>query len=171
LKNRRFELVKHGLGPAASRVISDILKRNPHFANLILSNNALGDEGVLSLGSCLKNNTALVSLDLSNNDISPVGGKALFTVMAKHESIISLNVSSQDGLKRNRLGELASIAISHCLSQNVLLQILNISGTSLGPTGLANLCKGLRNNQSLFTLNVSSNETGWKYLDEFLQTI
>ncbi|CAG9310902.1 PPP1R37_1 [Blepharisma stoltei] len=169
-KNRRFELNESGIGVESAIAIGEILLNNEEFAYLELAKNKMGDEGAIELTKLICKNRFLVHLDMSSNDISPEGASTVINLIADHPTIVSLNLSSNEALHRNRLGVLGAIAIQKAL-QSSILGFINISGTSLGNDGLVYIIEGLRNNQSLVSLNLSNNGLGTEGLDKLSQSI
>ena len=49
LKDRKFSLKDHGIGPCAGKIISQVLRNNPYFAFLVLARNTIRDEGIIEM--------------------------------------------------------------------------------------------------------------------------
>jgi Ran GTPase-activating protein (RanGAP) involved in mRNA processing and transport len=164
-RNRRFDMSESGIGSKSAGVIGRILRNNTNFAYLNLGKNSIKDSGAIDLLQSLSRALHIVHLDLSSNDITPEGSKTVLKLLENSESIISLNISSQEGLHRNRLCKEGGKALSSFLEKN------NVSGTSLGPEGVGLLIKGLSNNLSLASLNLSYNAIGPKAIEKLAITI
>jgi len=103
----------------------------------------------------------LEHLDLSANDLSYQGANALFTAMVFNSSVNSLDLSSKAGCVRNRVVVKADPApMEAMLIQNRHLRQLSLSATNLGAEGFQVLARGLMDNQTLITLDVSQNGAG-----------
>ena len=86
--------------------------------------------------------TNLVSLNIASNELTPKGVEVLTNNLLKNESLTSLNLSTMDGFQRNRTYHKGGQLLGNLLlnGRNVL-QILNLSTTSLGNKGLECLLK------------------------------
>ena len=58
--------------------------------------------------------------------------------------MIDLNISSIEGLSRNTLGSQGCKPLSHSLSLNQYLLVLNLSGNFIGDHGVSYICQGLK---------------------------
>jgi Ran GTPase-activating protein (RanGAP) involved in mRNA processing and transport len=144
-----------GLGTEAAKAISEALMQNRSFATIVLSRNPIGDVGAKAIAIAVAKNTAIVHLDMSSNDLSSDGLATLMKSLTNHQSLISLDISSHEGLHRNRLLGSAPRFLGRVLASNKFLTILNVGGTSLGRKGLKSMLRGLIQNKTLLSLNLS----------------
>jgi Ran GTPase-activating protein (RanGAP) involved in mRNA processing and transport len=105
------------LGPRFAAKMTNFLKLDK-IAQLNLSKNNIGDEGVEVLMKCLQNTRGLVSLNLSSNQISSAGFIKIFESMSFNESLIYLNISTLEGANRNRLSKKALNKFKQMLVKN-----------------------------------------------------
>ena len=171
IKDRKFDMQKSGLGPAAATEIARLLRNNFHYAQLELGRNTLTDKGAVTLVKTLSKSINLVHVGLSSNDISPEGGAAIFRALTDNQSITSFDISSHEGLNRNRLAAPGCEPLVTFFRENLILAHLNLAGTAIGPDGLEYLSAGLRGNQSLLTLNLANNGLIGKAIEPFSRSI
>ena len=110
-----------------------------------MSKNRLRDEGVAALASALAANTSIIHLNLASNEITAKGIQVLCQIgLSGNETLVSLDLSSIDGLSRNRLTHLGGAYLADLVKQpESNIQILKLSGTSLGNRGLDHLLEAL----------------------------
>jgi Ran GTPase-activating protein (RanGAP) involved in mRNA processing and transport len=156
-KDKVIDLKANGLAKETATIISEIIKKNTHFSQLILSNNYIGNYGAISIGKALKKNKSLIHVDISSNDVGIEGLAGFIELIIENQSVISLNLGSVDRMNRNRMGIKGSYALGKLLSCNSILSYINLSGTGIGKEGLQYIIHGLNNNKSILYLNVSDN--------------
>ena len=155
--NRVADFTECNLGVHSASVLAKLLLCNENIAELILSKNKLGDEGVKVLMSSVSESLNIVHLDLSSNDISPKGGEIILDAVEVSQSLISLNLNSLEGVNRNRIANAAK-KFERILNVNKFLEFLGLRGNVLRNEDLKSLIIGLNNNASLLNLDVSNNE-------------
>ena len=106
----------------------------------------------------MKYNFNIIHLDISSNNITPEGFTIFFQSLLSNQSLISLDISSKEGLNRNKLGKEGSAALQIFLSNNKIIQILNLSATTMGEEGATHILNGIHSNKSLVSIDLSSNE-------------
>ena len=171
VKNRKFDMQKCCLGPAAAAVIAQLLHHNFFFGQLELGTNLLTDKGAVILVKTLSKSISLVHLGLSSNEITPEGAATLLRALATNQSLTSLDVSSNEGQHRNRLAVKGCEALAQLLAKNRVLAHLNIAGTGVGGDGIQLLAQGLRGNTTLLTLNLGNNGLMGKSIEEFSRVL
>ena len=142
-----------------AQVIADLV-HSQRITRLDLSKNRLKDEGVAALASALAANTSLVHLNLASNEITAKGIQVLCERgLSGNETLVSLDLSSIDGLSRNRLTHLGGTYLADLVKQpESNIQILKLSGTSLGNRGLDHLLEALQHKPNLVDLRLDQNE-------------
>jgi hypothetical protein len=101
----------------------------------------------------------MTKFDVSSNDIRPDGGKALAAGLKGNQVITELNISNNSlGIKSDfRTDTSGIIAIADAIPDMRALLSLDISSNSLYVEGTKLLAKNLESNQTMTSLNVSSN--------------
>ena len=87
---------------------------------------------------------------------------------------MSLDLASNSGSFKNILGARGAEAMKGFLvhqGKDCLLNFLNIKQCSLGNEGVTILCRGLRVNRSLLTLNLSGNGLTPKSIDALVKSL
>ena len=101
--NRKVKLNNFAIGLNCTK---EVMRVVPRIAHLDLSNNNLGDEGVILLTRALvKENSTVIHLDISGNAITQIGFKHLLSALTPLTSIISLILGGNNACKRNRIGQ------------------------------------------------------------------
>lgn len=175
IKNRKFDLQKSGLGPAAACEIAHFLKSNmkskAQYCQLELGRNLLSDKGSSTLMKVLARSCSFVHVGLSSNDISPEGAAALFRLLLDNQSITSLDLSSHEGLHKNRLAAQGCEPLAVLFRASPVLVHLNLAGTAIGPEGLEYLSKGFKGNQTVLTLNLANNGLAGRSIEPFARAL
>lgn len=102
------------LGMHSVKVVSDMLKRLP-ISSLDVSQNHLGNKGVLALLSGITKNTTLFHLNIGCNDLSSEGLGPIISRLKKLPSLTSVSFSNSHGLNRNKLGNKGAEAVGELL--------------------------------------------------------
>lgn len=170
-KNRVADLSECYFGLNSIKVLSEILYNANRIARLDLTKNNIGDRGLEILVNSIKNSLSLLSLNLTSNSITYKGGNIIFRELVHQQSIIDLNISSKEGRNRNRVTWEGLKYIEYFLTENIFIEILNLSGNSIRNEGFILLCRGLKYNQSITNLDVSNNEIYEKGIKQGLEYI
>lgn len=164
LRRRVWNFTESGVGPRTGRAVAECIKNNPHFCQLLLGKNELGDKGAVQIAKTLSKALNIVHLDLSSNSLGPEGLSQVLRFLSCHESLISLDLSSHEGLHRNRLALEGALALGELLKRNKLLVALDVSGTAIGGEGFEAVTTGLASNRSLLQIGLSRNGVRGKAL-------
>jgi Ran GTPase-activating protein (RanGAP) involved in mRNA processing and transport len=124
---------------------------------LVLSNNALGDDGITALSQALRHNTSLRHLDISNTQPTEKGVICLAVTLAGHNrSLTSLRLSSP--LLQQRPQQDTTTQLAHMLACNSSLQELQLSKAGLTDDALECLVQyGLLRGGAVRWLDLSAN--------------
>ena len=167
---------KHANKDAAISALRGILKENKIITSLNIGNNNFGYEEALYFSEELRNNNTLISLNISNNSFNTMKPEST----QREENLIKKKPSFKDGLSRilNSIGNsqtLTELDISGNLDdieiEAIILKILynnmfirlnklnisNIGSVFLDVKLFYNFLKGIKNNKTLISLNISEN--------------
>jgi Ran GTPase-activating protein (RanGAP) involved in mRNA processing and transport len=98
-------------------------------------------------------------LNVSSNKITHLGLSHLVQALERNCSIIDLNLANNlEGNCCNRIGYQGAEVLAKLLRNQKFLQILNITGNSIGDRGFKALCDILPHNDTLISLNVEKNQ-------------
>ena len=90
--------------------------------------------------------------------ITSQGFVSLFYSLLNNNKLVSLNCSNKDTVNKNKLGHNGTLALSHLLGNNNMIQILNLSMLSIQDKDIKVISKTIKNSQGLLSLNLSFNE-------------
>ena len=166
-KNRVVDLSECYFGLNSIKVLSEILYDSNIIARLELTKNNIWDRGL----EILVNSLSLLSLNVTSNSITYKGGNIIFREFVHQQSIIDLNISSKEGRNRNRITYEGLKYLEYFLTENIFIEILNLSGNSIRNEGFILLCRGLKYNQAIINLDVSNNEIYEKGIKQGLEYI
>ncbi|XP_013209973.1 leucine-rich repeat-containing protein 74A [Microtus ochrogaster] len=173
----------HGLGPKGTKAIAITLVSNTTILKLELEDNAIMEEGVLSLMEMLHENYYLQELNMSDNDLGLEGARIISDFLQENNSSLwKLKLSGNNfkeesaallcqalssnyrirslNLSHNQFSDVAGEHLGQMLALNVGLQSLNLSWNHFHIRGAVALCNGLRSNVTLKKLDVSMNGFG-----------
>ena len=123
-----------------------------------LDGNQIHDDGAKALGDMLVHNKIIVTLSLAYNRIEKDGSKALAEALQRNCTLRTLC------LKANPLGPGGLESFGTMLRLNDTLNSLNVSYAQVlknnGVEGLFELCRALRVNRTLSSLDLSGNDFG-----------
>jgi Ran GTPase-activating protein (RanGAP) involved in mRNA processing and transport len=124
---------------------------------LVLSNNALGDDGITALSQALQHNTSLRHLDISNTQPTEKGVICLAVTLADHNrSLTSLHLASP--LLQQRPQQDTTMQLAHMLARNSSLQELQLRKAGLTDDALECLVQyGLQRGGGVQWLDLSAN--------------
>ena len=157
-KNRVADFSECYFGINSIQKVGELLIDKNRISCLNLTRNNLGDAGLIILTNFIKNSYSLIALNITSNSITYKGGYLLFKTLITQQSIIDLNISSLEGSNRNRITSLGLKEVVSVLTNNVFIEILNLSGNNIKDEGFILLCKGLQNSVSLQNLDISNND-------------
>jgi Ran GTPase-activating protein (RanGAP) involved in mRNA processing and transport len=124
---------------------------------LEISNNLLGDPGLVRLVESLSRYPHLEHLNVSTNGISHVGSDRLFERFRHHPRLSMLNLGYVKGetfigMIPNRIGNEGVEQLVKFLRENTCLKVLNITNNQIGLAGLEWILEAYRDNKTLFYL-------------------
>lgn len=120
--------------------LSKIMASNENgIARLNLRENMLRDNGMRILAQAISKNQSIVHLDICQSMLTPKGFKKLFKAMLKNESITSIDIGNPGNTNRNRIGDKGTKALVELLTNNLLLQFLDMRGLTMGDQCCATL--------------------------------
>lgn len=155
-----FSLRENGLGRYSAEAISHVLAKNIHYSVVDLSGNRFRNAGAAIFAQLLDINDSIVHLSLKSNDIGPDGLSKLLHALKSNITLTSLDLSGISGINRNHLGVQGCTAMSEMLKQNRTIYALDISSNGIGPDGAEELARGLQVNAGLGKLAIASNNLG-----------
>ena len=118
---------------------------------LDVSNNAISNDGVLSIGDFLKINSALTKLNLSGNEIRDEGTKELSEAIQVNTTLQDLNMS------RNNITDEGANELSKAIQVNRTLRELNISKNWMSKEGVMRIVEACTINRTLHKLVCTHN--------------
>lgn len=146
----------HSLSVDTCGALGKILKDEPQFTEIVLSDCVLSDEGAKLLLHGLCTNSVVKSLDLKGNNLRAVGAEALGKLLRQNKSIKSLT------LEWNNLGIWEESFALFCegLGANSTLQRLDLRNNEINHQGAGELSMALKKNSSLQELDLRWNNIG-----------
>lgn len=173
------EITHNGL-----KALLETLNNYPHYDQINLWKTAIGDEGIVFLGSWIKPNPYLKILDLMDNRIGLEGCRSLSMALQHNECLTTLI------LDYNEIGDAGAQILSFGVSWNPVLQVislqycgiseiggsaignevvaksqslrsLDLQGNPLGPGGVASIAYGLTQTRTLETLSLVDTSFGY----------
>jgi Ran GTPase-activating protein (RanGAP) involved in mRNA processing and transport len=155
-------------GTSAGKAISDMLAANSTLKELNVSSNA--KYGTASKGgpsfaqaiSGIRDNGALSVLSLKSNSLCAEGGKALAAGLKGNQGITELDISD-NSLGMNSVYDADTsgiIALADAIPDMRALSVLSLKSNSLQAAGGKALAEGLKGNQVITELDISSNNLG-----------
>ena len=106
---------------------------------LDISENEIGDNGMIQIATALETNTTMRTLIVSGCNISDVGVKSLAKAITVNRSLHELNMSS------NYIGDNGMIQIATALQTNNTLKDLSIFDNEITDKGVLSLSSAIRN--------------------------
>ena len=181
-----LDLSGNSLGDAGvSKISSDCLPQAQALESLVLDENNISDQGATKLGHSLRQHkqTTLQHLSLASNSIQTEGAQYLASCLCTNSTLQSLNLSSNwildqgllmlsNALMRNTTLRSLRVAsngvtddsirsskgMSHALSVNLTLKILDLDQNALKPAAQDEFVARIREcNTGLTLLNIGSN--------------
>ncbi|MDP2438370.1 MAG: COR domain-containing protein, partial [archaeon] len=124
---------------------------------LCLSNNALSDDGIVSISQVLLHCTTLDLLDLSANALTSASASLLATALAGDSRTLSLCTLLLSG---NPLGDDGASFLAPAIASSSSLQTLEMSNCGISDCGARDLFRSLRDNTCLRMLRMDANSFG-----------
>ena len=141
------------------------LKHNNTLVNLNLSETgivATDRDTARSLTEILQENEKLAHLDLSKNTVSDSVARCIFEGLEHNTALVNLNLS-KSGIKAN--DPATAMSLTKMLQENKKLAHLDLSKNTFSDLGARCIFKGLEQNTTLVSLNVSCTiadpDTAW----------
>lgn len=145
-----FDLSGNNLGPDSAKEITRALIAGAHICQLFLSDNRVGDEGVIALADGIRQGSArVVKLKLNFNGITPVGIGPLADALRFSGAIYELC------LHGNALGDEGARLLTQAFLQS--LNTLDVGGNDIGTVGREHIEDLIRYNQSIEVLDIRGN--------------
>lgn len=178
-----MNLNHHGLGPKGTKAIAITLVSNTTILKLDLEDNAIMEEGVLSVMEMLHENYYLQELNMADNDLGLEGARIISDFLQENNSsLCKLQLSGNNfkdesaallcqalssnfrirslNLSHNQFSDVGGEHLGQMLALNVGLQSLNLSWNHFHIRAAVALCNGLRSNVTLKKLDLSMNSFG-----------
>jgi Ran GTPase-activating protein (RanGAP) involved in mRNA processing and transport len=153
----RLDLRSNNITCTGAMPLQGLLLGTPSLRTLILSDNDLGDHGIMALSRALQQQSKtaqLQILDVNGNTITPVGASALGTMLRVNKSLQALHVSF------NHVGDDGVEIIVSALQMNQTLRTLSLRRNGITSTGAQCIANVLPNLQGLKELALSKNDIG-----------
>ncbi|GMH81373.1 hypothetical protein TL16_g08909 [Triparma laevis f. inornata] len=159
LRLRHLELAQNSLEDDGAEAICRGLKGCGTITFLNLDGNRIHDDGAAAIGVMLAHNMIITTLQLAYNQIEGVGTRAIGQALQKNCTLTNLNLNA------NPLGPLGLESISNMLRLNDTIntvsmgysRVLGKGGSGEGTHGLFELCRMLRLNRTLTSLDLAGN--------------
>ena len=173
LRLRHLELAKNSLGDDGAEAICLGLKGCGTITHVNLDGNEIHDDGAAAIGDMLAQNMIITTLSLSYNQIEGPGARAIGEALQKNCTLTTLKLSA------NPLGPVGLESISVMLRLNDTVntvsmgyaRVLGSSGSGDGTHGLFELCRMLRVNRTLTSLDLSGNNFLEPDIERFLAAL
>lgn len=179
IKDTKFRMRYHGLGPMGAKAIAVPLKENHDIEVLDLEGNWIEKEGTSYLSDMIRENIFITELNIAENRLGRDGADAICEMLHKHEFLKSLNMSGNDlqdygaskicemlkknthlkhlYVSNNKFEERAALHFREALSHNECLESLDISWNHFRTNGAVAIAEGVQENYGLKSINVSMN--------------
>ena len=141
------KLSKMEITSESAKEVAKVIDRNTVLQDLDISQNLLGDDGMLIICDSLKNNETLQTLNISKNKITSKGAKEVADAFNEKCKLKNLNISD------NNISATGIIAI---IDNNSSLQQLNVSNNNISEDieKLKELSKAIQDNTNLKVLKI-----------------
>ncbi len=130
------------------------LLKNTSLRTLDLSYHRMGDQCVKLLVEALEENSSLITIGLAANGIGVVGATALANALKKNRIVKTIALENNHLYSDDGKGLLALL---EALEKNTVVTTLHLEGNQIGVTGTQAIIRMLRENYSLTTFVVRSN--------------
>jgi hypothetical protein len=133
---------------------------------LDMSGKQMGASGAIMFAAEIVGNGAISSVNLLQNNIGIDQAKALVSILKQHPTLKSLCGNSGDETELDMSGKEMeagdAIMLATEIAGNGALSVLSLESNSLLAAGGKALAEGLKDNQVITELNISSNRLGWR---------
>jgi Ran GTPase-activating protein (RanGAP) involved in mRNA processing and transport len=133
--------------------LMNVLRTNHQITKLTISYWPMGDEGACGFAKLLLENSSLKELSLRTCGISGLGAKAILTALETNTTLIKLDLSRNNF----RLGHEHISTLDSIIPRMTGLEELSLYMTKLDVESVRSLMRGVQNNTSLRTLDISDN--------------
>ena len=168
VENKSLHFSKMGLTHNCIQYICVILSVMDYYPVIDLSFNKMQNEGALHIAEYLGKDPSVIELDLRSNLIETEGMVAILSALRHNSHLVSINFSAINGINRNKIETEGCKALAQCLLSNKVLGEINISTTGVTPKGAGYIGYGLKHNETLYSLDISSNGLGNKGIEAML---
>ena len=149
---KSLNLSNNNIGNEGVIAIAEALKENQIITTLDLHNNFIGPEAATALANALRVNSSITKVILTYNNIENEGATALAEALRVNKTVTSLN------LWMNKIGPVGATELAEALKVNKTVTSLNLSNNKIGPVGATALANALKVNSNIASLNLSRNE-------------
>ncbi|XP_063413201.1 leucine-rich repeat-containing protein 74B-like isoform X1 [Mytilus trossulus] len=146
-----LDLSTNHLNANSAVYIAKLIQENDFIVELVLKENDLDDEAGCKMAKSISSNLTLRHLDLSWNHLRGRGASEVVKAICENVELIDVNLSW------NGLGEEGSIAFGKYFMKNHTLRKLDLTNTRINFTHLGHILKGLKLNDTLETVKLTSN--------------
>ncbi|EFJ40909.1 hypothetical protein VOLCADRAFT_99266 [Volvox carteri f. nagariensis] len=156
-------------GPHMAKMFEEVLAETTGFDVLLLADNRFSDESVVHIVEGLRHNLyglKIRELDLSNNEMGDQSAEAVATYIMQYKCVANLNLSNNV-----RLGPVGVKGIASVLSEDSVLERLDLSNCDVGVDGAAALGAMLKGNRGLKCLILANTRLGTQGIDSICKGI
>ena len=129
---------------------------NTGLQKLVLSDNGMCDEEIISLCAMFRSNQSITYLDISNNRFGMPAVRVVCSTLLAPASTNSITTLVCEG---NQIGDTGAYALASALEDNTRLCMLNVENNRIGPSGIARLADMLMLNSTLNMLSLAKNSS------------
>jgi Ran GTPase-activating protein (RanGAP) involved in mRNA processing and transport len=122
-----------------------------------LSQNPLGNEGVISIARAVSKSKSIVHLDLRSTAFRKEAANKLFKALSVNKSVTCLQIGNIKGMNRNFLAGKSLSKIEDYLKSTQQLTFLDLNGALICNEGLVYVLKGLIHCKHVKVLNLAFN--------------
>jgi Ran GTPase-activating protein (RanGAP) involved in mRNA processing and transport len=159
------EIMAIAMSKESMKILCEVPFKDKTITELDLRGKNLGTEGALVVAEYLDGNRALVKFDISKNDIRSGGGKALADALKGNQIMTELSLAENYLTYKVRTTSVEKdmdgvSAISKAIPTMGAMTKFDISSNAIRAVGGIALAAGLKGNQVITELNISSNSLG-----------
>ena len=155
----------NGITSASASYIADyfdyLVENNIYgIDSLFLNINRLEDDGIIKIVQSMKNYHHLKRLDLGANGCSEKAMEYIYQAFKSHPNLIMLSLGPYKSVSdmqeiTNSVGDEGAKYISKLLTENKVLQFLDITHNGITETGMSLIIEALQSNDSIIQLSIS----------------
>jgi len=146
------------MGANAASVIANIVSHSIYYISSIeLSQNPLGNKGIISIAKAVSKSESIVHLDLRSTAFRKEAANKLFKALSVNKSITCLQIGNIKGMYRNFLAGKGLSKIEDYLRSTQQLTFLDLNGALICNEGLVYVLKGLIHCKYVKVLNIAFN--------------